>query len=49
MSSEYRLVSGYIRGYVQTGGVKGGRLSNFNENITKEQGTEVLPPEVKHR
>ena len=49
MSSEYRVVSGYIRGYMQTDGVKDGRVSDFNKNITKGQGIEVLPPEVKRR
>jgi len=47
-SSEYRVVCGYIRGYLQADGVKGGRVSDFNENMTKEQVIEVLPPEVKH-
>jgi hypothetical protein len=48
-SSEYRVVSTYIRGSLQTDSVKDRRVSVFNENVTKEQGTEVLLPEVKHR
>lgn len=48
-SSEYRVVSGYIRGYLQTDSVKDGRVSDFNENVIKKRGIEVLPPEVKRR
>jgi hypothetical protein len=36
-SGEYRVVSGYIRGYLQTDGVKDGRVSDFYETITKER------------
>jgi hypothetical protein len=43
------VVCGYIRGYLWTDGVKDGRVSDSNENITKEQGIEVLLPEVKCR
>jgi hypothetical protein len=49
VSSEYRVVCGYIRGYLWTDGVKDGRVSASNENITKEQGIDVLLPEVKRR
>jgi hypothetical protein len=48
-SSEYRVVCGYIRRYLQTDGAKDGRVSDLNENITKEQGIEVLLLEVKCR
>jgi len=48
-SSEYRVVSTYIRRYLQTDSVEDGRVSDFNENVTKEQGIEVLLSEVKRR
>ena len=43
------MVSGYTRGYLHTDSVKDRRVSDLNENIIKEQGIEVLLPEVKRR